>query len=307
MKFNFRSAKAIFGLILLSTFVMFVGCKTAKKATNASLDKALLWKIEGAGNAKPSYLFGTIHIIDSKDYFLPTGTLSAIDECEKMMFEIDMAKMTDMGNLMGLMGQVMMKDGKSLKDLLTTDEYSRVEKHFTKMGIPMFMFEKMKPFFLTIFAEEGMDPKALESGKMKSYEMEFAELAKDKEMATGGLETIEFQMSLFDEISYADQAKMLMEAIDSNVKKDDSLDKMILHYKAQDVDKLADLINNEGSDVKNFNDKLIVNRNKNWIEGITKEVKNQQTFIAVGAGHLGGKDGVIRLLRQSGLKVTAVK
>jgi uncharacterized protein len=307
MKYKSSTSPKIQNLVLITILLFIFGCKTPQKVNNAGLEKSLLWRLESKEATKPSYLFGTIHIIDSKKYFLPKGTLSAIDECKKMVFEIDMEKMSDMTNMMGMMGKIMMKDGKTLRDLVSKEEYGRIENHFKKMGLPMFMFEKMKPFFLTIFAEEGMDPQALQTGTMKSYEMEFAELARDKEMSTGGLETIEFQMSLFDQISYEDQAKMLVEAIDGNKTKDNTMDKMIEYYQAQDVDKLSDLINDEGGDIQNFNDRLVTDRNKNWIQGIRDEIKAQPTFIAVGAGHLGGANGVIRLLRQNGIKVTAVK
>jgi uncharacterized protein len=300
---NLKNISRLLIVVTLPIFV-FTSCKTLKNTSSAGLQKSLLWRIEGPGIKLPSYLFGTIHIIDAKDYFLPKGTLTAIDASKKMMFEIDIKEMTDMGNLAGMMSKIMMKDGKTLKDIITADEYTMVNDHFKKLGLPMFMFERMKPFFLTLFAQEGMDPSGLQNGKMKSYEMEFSELATEKDLLSGGLETIEFQMSLFDEISYEDQAKMLVDAIKSNGQDDDSFKTMIALYKQQDVEELANLIDEEGGVIKDFNEKLLVNRNKNWIDNIITESKNQTTFIAVGAGHLGGKDGVIRLLRARGYKVT---
>ena len=169
--------------LLVVSILIITSCRTSKSVRldkRAQTDNALLWKIEHKSNPKPSYLFGTIHIINSDKYFLPEGTLSAIDQCSKMVFEIDMSEMEDMGNIMGMMGKLMMSDGKSLRDLISSDDYKVVSKHFEKVGMPIFLFEKMKPFFLTIFAQEDMDPKGLQSGTVKSYEMEFSELAKQK-------------------------------------------------------------------------------------------------------------------------------
>lgn len=301
--FNFKNHSLF--LILISTLFV-LSCKTTKTATKTNSDNALLWKIEHKSNPNPSYLFGTIHLIDSENYFLPEGTLTAIDQCDKMVFEIDMKEMEDMGNIMGMMGKLMMKDGKSIKDLVSEDDYKIVTKHFEKMGMPLFLFEKMKPFFLTIFAQEGMDPQGLQSGTMKSYEMEFSELAKEKGMETGGLETIEFQMSLFDEISYEDQAKMLVDAIKSSGKEDDTMSRMITLYKAQNINALATMIEEESEDVNSFNKKLLVDRNTSWIQPIAEMISKEKVFIAVGAGHLGGPNGVIKLLREKGVKVTPV-
>jgi hypothetical protein len=290
--------------------VWVASCKTNTRIAQKDMSqtKSLLWKLENpTKKAKPSYIFGTIHIIDSEKYFLPKGTLAAIDQCEHMIFEIDMSKMEDMSNLMSMMPKLTMSNGKSLKDLVSDKDYKIITNHFEKIGLPLFLFEKMKPFFLTIFAEEDMNPAGLQSGEIKSYEMEFAEIAKQKNMKTGGLETIEFQLSLFDEISYEDQAKMLVDAIKSKGDNDNSMTKMLDLYMKQDIDALANLIVEESKDVSDFNTKLLINRNLSWIKPMEDMISTGDPFfIAVGAGHLGGDKGIIHLLRDKGYILTPV-
>jgi len=77
-------------------------------------DNALLWKVTGKNLKKPSYVFGTIHIIDAKDYFLPEGTLSAMESSDRICFEIDMAEMSDMSSMMGMLQKIYMEDGLSI-------------------------------------------------------------------------------------------------------------------------------------------------------------------------------------------------
>ena len=69
-------------------------------------NKSLLWEISGNGLNSSSYLFGTIHLINSEDFFLPDGTLAAIDQCKEIVFEIDMDDMSDITKLMPLMNKM---------------------------------------------------------------------------------------------------------------------------------------------------------------------------------------------------------
>lgn len=295
-------------VLFVVSFLMY-SCSTGSKAVSQykPLEPSLLWKIEGNGISKPSYLYGTIHIIGSEDFFWPQGTMTAFDQSKKIMYEIDIKEMTDISALMGIMGKVFMKDGKTLKDLLNDEEYKLVSDHFQKMGLPIFMLERIKPMFLTVFAYGDMNPTDINSGKLKSYEMELNELAGNAQKETGGLETVDFQVGLFDEIPYEAQAKMLVEGLKSTKGENDEFRKMTDMYKRQDIHKMATMAVEQGSDISGFEDKLLNQRNHNWIPKIIFEAKAQQTFFAVGAGHLGGPEGVIHLLRKEGLKVTPVK
>jgi len=164
--------------IIAVTFTL-TSCKSTKDGLSQKVEtqayqpltNALLWKIEGNGVAEPSYLYGTIHLIDSDAYYLPKGTLAAIDNTKKMVFEIDMNEMSDMSNMMSIMNKAFMNDGKTLKDLVSEEDYKMVDAHFAKIGMPLMMLERMKPMFLTVFASGDMDPAGLQNGNMKSYEM----------------------------------------------------------------------------------------------------------------------------------------
>lgn len=293
---------AFLGLLLLG----FGSCKTSQK-TYTPLEKSLLWEISGPGIKQPSYLYGTIHMIPSDDYFLPKGTLSAIEASQNMVFEIDMKDMSDVSALFGMMGKIFMKDGVTLKTLLTTEEYQLVENHFKDMGLPIFFLERIKPMFLSAFATSDMNPNSLKDGSIKSYEMAFYEISQDRNMTTGGLETIDFQVSVFDSIPYKEQAKMLVESLKTLDEDNGELDKLVSLYKAQDIDAMVNTMSSENSELAPYEDILLNGRNKTWIPQIIQQAKLQTTFFAVGAGHLAGSNGVIHLLRKEGYKVKPVK
>lgn len=280
--------------------------KTDDSSTYKGVEDALLWKIDGKGLTTPSYLYGTIHIINSEDYFLPPGTLAAMDNTDKMVFEIDMNEMSDMSKMMGIMMQAFMKDGLTLKDLVTVTDYELIDKHFQKMGLPLVMLERIKPMFLSAFAYGDMDPNSLQSGKMKSYEMEFFEMAKSAGKPVGGLETIEFQMGIFDSIPYKAQAEMLVETIKSADTESDEFEKMTAMYTAQQITAMVAMIGDEDEQLSEHEDLLLGMRNRNWIPIMGETMTAQPTFFAVGAGHLAGPQGVIHLLRQAGYTVSPI-
>lgn len=279
---------------------------TSKKLSYSPLEKALLWKIEHSDMEMPSYLFGTIHMIDRVDFFLPAGTESAIQDAKQMYFEIDMDEMNNMGAQLGMMNKAFMNDGLTLKDLLTDEEYTIVSEHFQDKGLPMFMFERIKPMFLSAMVDVDMSDFSFgdNEGSIVSYEMEFYEKAQKYNMAVEGLETMEYQMSIFDSIPYDAQADMLVEAISSE-ENSEIMKELVDAYKDQNIEALVESIDEE-ENYADYSDMLLKNRNMNWIPVISEAMKESATFFAVGAGHLAGKNGVIHLLREEGFKLTPI-
>jgi uncharacterized protein len=297
-------------LFLIACCLPFLlsNCKAKQAAISneRNTDKALLWEIKGKDLKAPSYVFGTIHMIPAQDFFLPNGTLTAIEKTKEMVFEIDMADMSDMSNIMGLMSKLFMKDNTSLKDLLTAEEYKKVSAHFKSIGLPMMMLDRIKPMILSAFTMGDIKPTDMANGKIKSYEIEFYDVAKNKKMKTGGLETIDFQIAIFDSIPYKDQAKMLINQLNGGDTSNDDFKKLTEIYKAQDIEKLY--TETMASDELDKNsDILLVKRNQAWIPIMAAQSKKTPTFYAVGAGHLAGPNGVITLLKKAGYSVTAVK
>jgi len=299
----------LFFSLFFSLIISAPGCKSTKTAAGDKdvLPQALLWKIEGNGIKEPSYLFGTIHMIEKEDYFLPTGFDEAFEKCDQVVFEIDMDDMTDMSSVMSLLSDIVMKDGVTLQKLLSAAEYKEVSKYFESMGLPMFLLNKVKPMFLSMLAEVNMDPTEMQSDEIVSYEMNIYDKANAEQKEVGGLETMAYQMSLFDSIPYKDQAKMLLEAVRSTSTDSGSFDKTAELYKQQNIEGMISMMTeDEESGVAGYEDLLLNNRNNNWIPVMSERMAKDPTFFAVGAGHLGGQNGVIRLLRKAGYTVTPV-
>ncbi len=270
------------------------------------LEKSLLWEISGNGIEKPSFLYGTIHIINKDDFLLTDETKASFNSSERVTFEINMEELDDISTLFTLFSKVMMPDAITLKDLLEEEDYNFVKKELSELGLPSMMMgilERIKPMFLTTFVSGDMDPNSLENGEIVSYEMEFMKMAQQTEKEMAGLETIEYQISIFDSIPLTDQAQMLVESLKAESEGSDQFKEMIDMYLNQDIEAMQEMFNDEDDGMAKYEDVLLVNRNRNWIPIMESMMKEKPTFFAVGAGHLGGENGVIKLLRKEGYTV----
>ena len=127
-------------------------------------------------------------------------------------------------------------------------------------------------------------------------------------MAVYGLETIDDQLKmLLRSIPIERQAEILVETIrnSKNIKKENErLDSL---YTSGDLNALYNMLVEE-EDMNEAEKFLLVDeRNHDWLPKIEKHIKQEPCFIAVGALHLPGNDGLINLLRKAGYKVKAVK
>jgi len=239
-------------------------------------------------------------LIDKVKFFLPERLLPALDASKEIIFEVDLAEMTDMGSQMSLLTKTYMPDGKTIKDLVSDDEYKEIQAFFKKMGLPLFFFERMKPMFLSVLASMEGDMSSMQT-QMTSYEFELMDLAKERKMNSSGLETLDFQIGLFDSIPYDVQADMLLKSIRVKESDDSSFDAMMDLYVSQDINGMLSTIGDE--DIGEFEHILLTKRNKAWIPKIIEKSKSQRTFFAVGAGHLAGENGVLWLLQKEGFKL----
>lgn len=264
------------------------------------LDNSLLWKISGNGLKQPSYLFGTIHI--TCDATLDQNVLNALDATSQLYLELDM---DNPGLQMEMMSGMMMKDGITMSSLISPEDYAQLDKFLQEnTGMGAKMMDRFKPFMITSLLLPGM----LDC-PMQSVEMELMKVSKAQNEETLGLETVQDQLAVFDAIPYEEQMAELMKTVKDNMAKDKAeLNKMLAMYKAKDLNKLLELMDESENKMYNqHNDVLLANRNKNWIPKIESIAKETPTFFGVGAAHLGGEEGVIMLLRKKGYKVEAVK
>ncbi|MBK6933189.1 MAG: TraB/GumN family protein [Saprospirales bacterium] len=292
--------------------VAITGCRPAQPAVYAPgqfipAEKALLWKISGNGLKKPSYLLGTIHLIPRDRFRLSDATFDALSDAQRVTFEIDMKEMTNLFTQFNLLTKAFMGGGKTLRDLLSPEDYAFVRQKLDTQGLPASMLERMKPLFLSTMLGSDEQSGLRANSNMTSVEMELYRHVKRRKLPSAGLETATYQMGIFDSIPYAAQAKMLVETLRDSEGSDSDFEQMINLYLQKDINAMEAMMDNTDSGMHQFQDILLHQRNRNWIPVMGRMMREKPTLFAVGAGHLGGGGGVIALLRKAGYRVEAAE
>lgn len=291
--------KHFYFLALLS--FLLPNCKAQKNVTlDTSINgNTLLWEVSGNGLEKPSYLFGTFHIMCSEDIRFSKNLKTALKSTKEVFFEMDL---DDAANTLGGIFFMNMKDT-TLKDLYTEADYEKVRAYFKdSVNTDIKFLNKMKPLMLEAF----LYPKMMACKNSSGVEMELLKISQKEKINVNGFETIAFQASMFDSIPYRVQAKELLKQIDSMEKSKMFLDSMVTLYKNQEVDKIQTLMSAESFGEVGNSDLLLKNRNINWVTQMKLLFKTENIFVAVGAAHLFDEYGLIALLRKEGYTVRGI-
>lgn len=275
---------------------------TAGQTKPPSETPSLLYKISGKGISKPSYLFGTFHAICPEE-MIPLESLDTyLAQTDQVVMEIDL---DDPAEMLQLTKAVMIPDGKTMKDFLTPEQFAKVDEMVKNaLGYSAENVKMIKPVLLTVLVLTS--PKLI-GCTTTAYDISLMKNAAAKKKPIVGLETVEAQTQVIDSLPLERQMKDFYE-IATNVQKSiGDLKKLMAAYKARDPEQLERISRDQLKDDKEFQLKLIDDRNAAWVPKLEAAFKEKPTFVAVGAGHLGGSKGVIKLLRSKGYEVTAVK
>lgn len=264
-------------------------------------DNTLLWEISGNGLAKPSYLLGTFHLLCKQDIHFTKACRQAIGNSSQIYFELDL---DDPATLLGGLMLMNMKNGKKLEDLFTPEDYKRVSAYFKdSLKTPLGIFKNMKPYFLMAM----LYPKMMPCQSVSGVEEGIMTIAKENNKEINGLETMAFQASIFDSIPYEQQANELRNTIDSMDKSRDYFALINKAYLQQDMTSIKELMFDTEFGMKDNQDILLDNRNRDWVNKLKVIMKKEPVFTAVGTGHLIGDNGLIQLLRNEGYKVRPIE
>jgi uncharacterized protein len=292
-----------FGFML--SLLSLAGISSFTQSLQKSSEKSLLWQVSGNGLQKPSYLYGTIHMLCKDDAVLSDSLKSAIENTERIYLELDMDNLFE---LLGAMSKMKMKNDTTLRDLLSEEDYNKVKKYIESKNsiLPFSVLETYKPFL----ASSTLLESELPCNTPVAMEQLIMQEAKDKRKRIEGLETMAYQMSIFDSIPYKLQAEQLLKyatATGNESEAEKEFSEMMDAYREQDLEKLGEFIKKSDDGMAQYEDLLLNNRNLNWVKKLKTILHERPVTIAVGAGHLPGKKGLIELLRKEGYIIKPVK
>lgn len=261
---------------------------------------ALLWKISGNGLEKPSYIYGTIHLICPEDFLLTETIKSKFEETEQLVTEIDM----DDPQMMMTAQRLSVNPGMAnITADMKEEDIALLNKFFSEhYGSDLSSFGVLKPFALLSM----MLPKMVNCDQPVAFEQEFLKLAAGQKKENLGLETIEDQIGTFESVDKEEQIQWLVDFAKNPQEMEANFKKMVEAYRSRDLEKLIEVMR-ESPEFEEIEEEFLYVRNEAWISKIEKFAKDKSTFFAVGAAHLPLDRGVINLLEKQGYTLTPIE
>lgn len=277
-------------------FVLAAGISTLFAQAPRS---SVLWEVSGKGLKAPSYVFGTIHMACKADFTISESLKNRIKNTKQFYGEL---KMDDLASMQMEMAKKMIMKDRTIESMVGAEDYKKMSEAFQNIvGMPFGLFNNFKPFM----SMSMVSLKMITCNDNIQPETEFAKIAGDHKIPVLGLETVEDEMNAIDKTPLDSQVNDLKNILLNFDSSKLEMKKLIDLYKKRNIDHIYAYISssmNGGSIEKN----LIITRNRNWLPVIVKAMQAKPSFFAVGAGHLGGENGVLNLLRKQGYKLTPV-
>ena len=261
-----------------------------------------LWKIADADTT--IWLFGTIHALPPGIHWMDGPVVAALRDSAQLVTEIPETDPAAMQS--AVMGHALLPEGQTLRALLTEADRPKFEAALAGVGLPPEAFDRFEPWYAAValttlpLAKSGY---TAANGVEEQISAEHRRLGRLRI----GLETAEDQLAMFDSLPRDVQLRYLHEVLEGLPTLDSELAGIVREWSAGHAEKLAELLNADEDDPRMVT-VLLTNRNHAWADWLGKRLNQPGTvFMAVGAGHLAGKDSVQALLKQRGIVAVRVQ
>jgi uncharacterized protein YbaP (TraB family) len=287
--------KTLFAALLLSL---------AAGVAHAEPPKPLLWKVSDADNS--IYLLGSFHLLKDSDYPLADSTYAALEDAERVVFELAPAEMNDpaLGQKMG--AAAMRTDGTTLQQSVPEETWNQLLAFTVKRGMPIANLQRFEAWFvglivsLTEMQALGLDPE-------KGLDKHFAQRAAEAGKPVSGLETGDQQIALFDGMDATQQLQYLQDTLSELANVEAEIDRMHGLWRSGDGQALYAATGAEmKAEYPALYQRINVDRNRAWLPrlaGMLDDSDSDDTLVVVGALHLLGDDGVLAMLKAKGYQV----
>ena len=277
--------------------------------------RAILWKIEKDGRPA-SWLLGTMHVTDPRVLAMPEAARTAYAAAGTVIVESDEIADEKKASvaIMARPDLTMFTDGKSITDFLDTKDAATLTEGLKSRGLSLAAVARMKPWMIASFVALPACEIARKTSGAAFLDQRLAKDALAEGKTLKGLETLIEQISALDSLPREPQIQGLVQTVELGDTLEDVIETMSQLYLAGDTGMIMPMMRaaspETGDDAKayaDFEQRIIVDRNHTMAERAAPILAEGNVFMAVGALHLPGPEGVVELLRGKGFTVTAVK
>lgn len=290
------------GLIAFCTMYLASAVAGMAQEANSASGRNMLWRVERDG--KRVYILGSVHMLPESAYPLDPAIEKAFDESEKIVFELNLDSVANISGAMSLLKRGTYQNGRTLEKSISKETFALVQERLKATGIPPAMVSRFEPWMVAMLLT-ATDMRGSGYSDAHGIDMYFHGKAREAGKEVKGLETLDFQVDLFDNLPEEAQEAFLKQTLEMSSSGDKgTLDSMVAAWKVGDVTALEKIAGASMTDTSDLSQSLLQKRNRNWIPEIEKFLNSDsQHLVIVGALHLVGEAGVIELLRKKGYEV----
>jgi uncharacterized protein len=261
-----------------------------------SAKDSLLWSVT-TSLGQTSWLFGTMHVRSSVAHQFLDGIMPYLIRSEMLAAEMDLDEVDQ--ELM--LRSTILPEGSSLKSLLGERQFAKSRKSILKsFGVDLLPFQYRHPFLVIASISESL----LVNDQLDSLDQEIWNRAKSLNKVCAGLESFGEQMAIMEQIPIRDSVRQIRDIGRNPGRYRRNLHKMIDFYVEQDV---RQLYKSSRKQLQGLRKTLLFDRNRKMAARLDELMQTATVFAAVGAAHLGGEKGMLRLLRQKGFEVKPIR
>ena len=271
-------------------------------SASAADEPAMLWVAQGKQNSV--YLLGSIHLLRPTDHPLPSAIELVYDAAEVLVMELDMDNL-DYVEVMSTFRELgVLPDDVQLKDLLGEELHAQASAAAEATEIPLELLAQSEPWLATVTVQELLSMRVGFSGDL-GVEQYLTDKALADGKPIGGLETVAEQLGYLDGLPMDAQSQWLVHSLVDGLRIEMIVDQLVAAWRKGDIDYLERELLHEARMSPALHDALLVQRNRNWIDRIVAYLDDDQDYlIVVGAAHLVGDDGIVKLLTERDVNVS---
>lgn len=263
-----------------------------------------VWMAEKDGHH--IYFAGTIHLLRDKDYPLPAVYETAYQDSTKLVFELppDSEGNAEIARKMQALGTY--PAGDSLKKHLPPETMKKVLDWADKKRLPQATLIQMRPWFLAL-TMAAVEYQSLGAKPDHGVDTHYENRAKKDGKKGEGLETVEFQLGIFSNLNETLQEELLRQTFSEAETLSEDYQYLINAWRSGNAEKLQEFLFRDADKYPELMEEFLIKRNKSWLPSLLGYLeKGEKVMVLVGAGHLGGKHGVLEMLKEKGCTITQV-
>lgn len=296
MKSSYRILTALLGIWLIAAPV---------HADEADLSESApsFWKVEGEENTV--WLFGSVHVLTEDHYPLADNVEEAFKASSYLVVETDVINVDPQVQQQMMISAGMLPDGTSLKDVLGEERYARAQTLAQENGYDLEQMEMLRPWLIAlVLSLTELERMGYTAGQ--GVETYFLNRASEEHKSIVELETLQFQISLFDDMERETETAFLMQTLEEIQDLEAQMESLMAAWESGELDELEETMLADFADYPEVYERIVTDRNRDWMDDLTRflDEGDKDYFVVVGALHLVGDEGVVNLLREEGYTVT---